>query len=120
MPTGIGGIQDLPTCGSDGKWRDPNGKVIGESNAPTSIQMLNTIQTYDMSTKNTLTNEISGITKENTLICIEVLAHPNVPSAINTGYCNNKANFISFTGNAEWSYNNGKWIQNAPYNATTW
>lgn len=83
----------------------------------------NTYQVYDMSKKNTLTNLVNGagLNTETTKVCIEVLAHPNVPTAVNTGYCNDTKNFTSFAGNADWTFVKGKgWIQNAPYDPAVW
>jgi len=73
-----------------------------------------------MSLKNTLTNEVSGLAKENTKVCVEVLAHPAAPDAVNAGHCSNKNNFFEFAGNTDWTYTNGKWIYRAPYDEAIW
>ena len=72
-----------------------------------------------MTDKNTITATVTGLTKENTLVCNEVLAHPAYPSAISpAGYCSNPANFVPFSGNEGWTYMDGRWIGNIKYNAS--
>mgnify|MGYP003474117561 FL=1 len=74
---------------------------------------------FSMTDKNTITATVTGLTKENTLVCNEVLAHPAYPSAISpAGYCSNPANFVPFSGNEDWTYMDGRWIGNVKYNAS--
>jgi hypothetical protein len=66
-----------------------------------------------------ITTKISGVSIADTLSCYEVLSHPNVPSAVNEGYCANQSNYIVFTGNNDWSWtpeNGGTWNGNIQYN----
>jgi hypothetical protein len=52
----------------------------------------------------TMTTKISGVSKADTLSCVEVIAHPNVPNAVNTGHCSDPAHFEPFNGNADWTW----------------
>lgn len=58
------------------------------------------------------------MTVADTLGCMEVLAHPAVPTAVNTGYCSDPAHYVPFTGNADWTWtpdNGGTWNGSIKY-----
>ena len=70
-----------------------------------------------------ITTKISGVSVEDTLSCMEILAHPNVPNIVNPGHCSNTANYAPFTGNADWTWtpeNGGTWNGSIQYNETTY
>ena len=65
-----------------------------------------------------ITTKISGVSVEDTLSCMEILAHPNFPNLVNTGHCSNSANYAAFSGNSEWNWtaeNGGTWNGNIQY-----
>ena len=104
------------TC-APGYTRLENKCTSGSSTVSLSITPATGV--FSMVDKNTLTPVVTGLTKENTLICNEVLAHPAYPSAVSpAGYCSNPANFVPFSGNEDWTYTNGKWVGNVKYNAS--
>ncbi|MBI5202313.1 MAG: hypothetical protein HY925_12055 [Elusimicrobia bacterium] len=77
--------------------------------------------TFDLRAPAGLQFRVTNIPKERTVVCYEVLAHPCCPGCVGPGnLCDDSANYASFRGNSEWSYQGGAWIGRFPWDPAVW
>ncbi|MBU6490769.1 hypothetical protein KGQ25_01205, partial [Patescibacteria group bacterium] len=106
------------TCAIDDSatsWRQLNCELAGNTAQP--VTMVPSYSQMSMTTKLPVQIAVNGISNPttNTKVCSEVLAQPNVPSAVDAGKCSDLANFYSFSGNSDWTPTLNGWIGNIKY-----